>query len=55
MHAWAALKPADIVQAARALRELVAGAKADDEARESRPAEAPAVDKAPAGGSAPAE
>ena len=32
MHAWAALKPADIVQAARALRELVAGAKADDQA-----------------------
>ena len=41
MHAWAALKPADIVQAARALRELVAGAKADDQA------EAASADKSP--------
>ena len=39
MHAWAALKPADIVQAARALRELVAGAKADDQAETTAPAD----------------
>ena len=39
MHAWAALKPADIVQAARALRELVAGAKAGDQAETAAPAD----------------
>ena len=39
MHAWAALKPADIVQAARALRELVAGAKADNQAETTAPAD----------------
>ena len=39
MHAWAALKPADIVQAARALRELVAGAKADAQAEAAAPAD----------------
>ena len=39
MHAWAALKPADIVQAAQTLRELVTGAKADDEAETTAPAE----------------
>ena len=39
MHAWAALKPADIVEAARALRELVAGARADDQAATVAPAD----------------
>ena len=39
MHAWAALKPADIVQAARALREFVAGAKVDDQAETTAPAD----------------
>ena len=45
MHAWAALKPADIVQAARALREIFTGAKADDEAQAASPAESPRVAK----------
>ena len=41
MHAWAALKPADIVQAARALRELFSDNKADDEAQAATPADEP--------------
>ena len=45
MHAWAALKPADIVQAARALRDLFTGAKADDEAQAATPADSPCVAK----------
>ena len=32
MHAWAALKPAEIVQAARALRDMVKGRESNDEA-----------------------
>ena len=45
MHAWAALKPADIVQAAQALRELFTGAKVDDEAQAATPADVPRVQK----------
>ena len=55
MHAWAALKPADIVVAARALRDMVRGEKPDVEAQDGRPAETPAADDVPAGGSAAAE
>ena len=55
MYAWAALRPADIVQAAQALRDLFRGEKPDDEARSARSTEAPPADNAPAGGSAPAE
>ena len=43
MHAWAALKPADIAQAARDLRELFSGSKVDDEAQAAPPAAAPRV------------
>ena len=32
MHAWAALKPADIVQAVRALRDMVKGRASNEEA-----------------------
>ena len=45
MHAWAALKPADIIQAARALRELFSTSKVDDEAQGATPADAPRVRK----------
>ena len=45
MHVWAALKPADIVQAARALRELFSGSKVDDEAQAAPPAAASRVEK----------
>lgn len=45
MHAWAALKPGDIVRAARALRELFTGARADDEAQAAPPADASRVQK----------
>ena len=45
MHAWGALRPADIVQAARALRELISVSKVDDEAQAAAPAEAPRVQK----------
>ena len=45
MHAWAALKPADIVQAARALRELLSGSKVDDEAQSAPPDDAPRAQK----------
>ena len=45
MHAWAALKPADIVQAARALRELLAGTKPDEEVQAGTPARASPVAK----------
>ena len=45
MHAWAALKPADIVQAARALRELFSASKVDDEAPAALPADATRVQK----------
>ena len=54
MHAWAALKPADIVSAARALRDMVAGAKPGD-ANDAPSGEAAPTDDVPAGGSAPAE
>jgi len=45
MHAWAALKPADVVAAARALRELFTGTKADEEVQAVPPAEATSVAK----------
>ena len=45
MHAWAALKPAEIVQAARALRELFAGTKPDEEVHAGTSTEAPTVAK----------
>jgi len=45
MHAWAALKPADIVRTARALRELFTRANADDEAQAATPADAPSAQK----------
>ena len=40
MHAWAALKPADIVAAARALREVFTDDKVEDEAKAAAPADA---------------
>ena len=43
MYAWAALKPADVVQAARALRELFSASKGDDEAPAATPVDAPRV------------
>ena len=55
MHAWAALKPADIVSAARAFRDIAAGAKPGDDANDAPPGEATPSDDVPAGGSAPAE
>ena len=55
MYAWAALKPADIVQAAQALRDLFRGEKPDDEAQSARPVEAPRPEEMLAGDSAPAE
>ena len=55
MHAWAALKPADIVSAAQALRSMFAGTRPVDETQDAHPAEAPTADDARAGGSAPAE
>ena len=55
MYAWAALKPADIVMAARALRDMVTRTKADDAAPDAAPAEAPPAEKMPARGSAAAE
>ena len=55
MHAWAALKPADIVSAARAFREMVAGAKPSDDASDAPSGEATPSDDGRAGGSAPAE
>ena len=45
MHAWAALRPADILAAARALRELFSVSKVDDEAPPAAPAKAPRVRK----------
>ena len=55
MHAWAALKPADIVQAAQALRDMFTGVKPSDETQDTCPADAPPEDDARAEGSAPAE
>ena len=55
MHAWAALKPSDIVQAAQALRDMIRGERPADEAQEARSVEAPASDDVRAGGSAAAE
>ena len=55
MYAWAALKPADIVQAAQALRDLFKGEKPDDEAQSAHPVEAPRREEMPTGDSAPAE
>ena len=45
MHAWGALKPADIVQAARAIRDLFSGQRVDDEAQAAAPAEVPRIQK----------
>ncbi len=45
MHAWAALKPADIVQAARALRALISDSTVDDEAQTALPSDAAPVQK----------
>ena len=39
MHAWAALRPADIVQAARALRDMVKGGEPNDETEAVAPAD----------------
>ena len=55
MHAWAALKPAEIVQVARALRELLSGSKVDDEAQAVLPAAAPRVEKPLSQETGPAE
>ena len=55
MHAWAALKPADIVAAARELRDMVSGGQPDDRAPDARAAEATPAETAPTEGSAPAE
>ena len=55
MHAWAALKPADIIQAARALRELVAGAKADNQAEPAVPTDESPDERVLTGESAAAE
>ena len=55
MYAWAALKPADIVQAAQALRVLFRGEKPDDEAQSTRPVEALRPEEMLPGNSAPAE
>ena len=55
MYAWAALKPADIVQAAQALRNMFTAEKHDDEAQSARPVEAPRPEERPPGDSAPAE
>ena len=55
MYAWAALKPADIVQAAQALRDLFRGEKPDDEAQSAPPVEAPCREEMLTGDSAPAE
>lgn len=55
MHAWAALKPAEIVQAAQTLRDLFKSEKLGDDAQDVRSADAPAADDARAGGSAAAE
>ncbi len=55
MYAWGALKPADIVSAACALRDLLRGEKANDEVQDTRPADAAPADNVPAGGSAAAE
>ncbi len=55
MHAWAALKPADIVSATRALRDMVAGVEPSGDANDAPPGEATPSDDVPAGGSAPAE
>ena len=55
MHAWAALKPADIVQAAQTLRDMFTGVKPSDETQGARAAAAPPEDDGRAEGSAPAE
>ena len=55
MYAWAALRPADIVQAAQALRDLFRGEKPDDEAESARPVEAPRPEEMPTGDPAAAE
>ena len=55
MHAWAALKPADIVQAAQALRDMIRGEGLAHEAQDTRPVEEAASNDVRAGGSAPAE
>ena len=55
MHAWAALKPVDIVMAARALRDMVTRSKADDAAPDAAPADTPPEEKMLTGDSAAAE
>lgn len=45
MYAWAALKPVDIVKAARSFRELFSAIKVDDEAQVAPPADSPRVQK----------
>lgn len=55
MHAWAALKPADIVMAARALRDMVTRKNAVDAAPDAASADAPAEEKMLTGDSAAAE
>ena len=56
MHAWGALKPADIVSAARALRDMVSGERRDDDAvQDADLADAPPPQVTSTRGSAPAE
>ena len=55
MHAWAALKPADIVMAARALHDMVTGTKAVDAAPDAAPADTPPEEKMLTGDSTAAE
>ena len=55
MHAWAALKPADIVSAAQSLLNMFAGVEPSGDANDAPPGEATPSDDVPAGGSAPAE
>ena len=55
MYAWAALKPADIVLAARTFREMFSGTKANEAQEDAPPHGAPPADNAPARGSAAAE
>ena len=55
MHAWAALKPADIVQAAQALRDMIRGVRTAGEAQDTRPVQETVSDYVRAGGSAAAE
>ena len=55
MYAWAALKPADIVMAARTLREMFRGTIADEAGEDATLRGAPSPDNEPARGSAAAE